>query len=116
MTIFVVKVFLDFNNEVTKLDNEILRDIIKYDYLMFNKRRGMPEFLGKGVTKEEENIFKEALREKYSFKDYYIESFKFDINKFINEGEISENKTYFLFGYDTGVVEIEDLINISGNK
>ena len=110
------KVFLDFNNEVTKLDNEILRDIIKYDYLMFNKRRGMPEFLGKGVTKEEENIFKEALREKYSFKDYYIESFKFDINKFINEGEISENKTYFLFGYDTGVVEIEDLINISGNK
>ena len=29
---------------------------------------------------------------------------------------ISENKTYFLFGYDTGVVEIEDLINISGNK
>lgn len=110
------KVFLDFNNKVTKLDNEILRDIIKYDYLMFNKRRGMPEFLGKGVTKEEENIFKEALREKYSFKDYYIESFKFDINKFINEGEISENKTYFLFGYDTGVVEIEDLINISGNK
>lgn len=110
------KVFLDFNNEVTKLDNEILRDIIKYDYLMFNKRRGMPEFLGKGVTKEEENIFKEALREKYSFKDYYIESFKIDINKFINEGEISENKTYFLFGYDTGVVEIEDLINISGNK
>ena len=110
------KVFLDFNNEVTKLDNEILRDIIKYDYLMFNKRRGMPEFLGKGVTKEEENIFKEALREKYSFKDYYIESFKFDINKFINEDEISENKTYFLFGYNTGVVEIEDLINISGNK
>ena len=46
------RVFLDFNMDITKLDNEILRDIIKYDYLLFNKRRGMPEFLGKGVRKE----------------------------------------------------------------
>ena len=28
MTIFVVKVFLDFNNEVTKLDNEIFNKAI----------------------------------------------------------------------------------------
>lgn len=106
------KVFLDFNMEITKLDNKILRDIVKYDYLMFNKRRGMPEFLGKGVGKEKENAFKDMLREKYSFKDYYIEGFCIDINKFIKHGEIEEKQSYFLFGYDGEIIEIDDLVNI----
>ncbi|WP_196001321.1 B12-binding domain-containing radical SAM protein [Clostridium sp. 1001271B_151109_B4] len=110
------KVFLDFNMEITKLDNKILRDIVKYDYLMFNKRRGMPEFLGKGVGKEKENAFKDILREKYSFKDYYIEVFCIDINKFIKHGEIEEKQSYFLFGYDGEIIEIDDLVNIKQNK
>lgn len=110
------KVFLDFNMEITKLDNKILRDIVKYDYLMFNKRRGMPEFLGKGVGKEKENAFKDMLREKYSFKDYYIEGFCININKLIKNGEIEEKESYFLFGYDGEIIEISDLVNIKENK
>lgn len=110
------KVFLDFNMEITKLDNKILRDIVKYDYLMFNKRRGMPEFLGKGVGKEKENAFKDMLREKYSFKDYYIEGFCININKLIKYGEIEEKESYFLFGYDGEIIEISDLVNIKENK
>ena len=110
------KVFLDFNMEITKLDNKILRDIVKYDYLMFNKRRGMPEFLGKGVGKEKENEFKDRLREKYSFKDYYVEGFCIDINKYIKTGEIEERESYFLFGYDGHIIEIDNLVNIKENK
>lgn len=110
------KVFLDFNMEITKLDNKILRDIVKYDYLMFNKRRGMPEFLGKGVGKEKENEFKDRLREKYSFKDYYVEGFCIDINKYIKTGEIEERESYFLFGYDGDIIEIDNLVNIKENK
>lgn len=104
------KVFLDFNMEITKLDNEVLRDIIKYDYLMFNKRRGMPEFLGKGLNKEKEGIIKDKLREEYSFKDYYIESFCINIGAFIEEYKIQKEITYFLFGYEGDILEITDKV------
>lgn len=104
------KVFLDFNMEITKLDNEVLRDIIKYDYLMFNKRRGMPEFLGKGLNKDEEVIIKNKLREEYSFRDNYIETFCINIATFIEEYKVEKEKTYFLFGYEGDIVEITDKV------
>lgn len=107
------KVFLDFNMEITKLDSEVLRDIIKYDYLMFNKRRGMPEFLGKGLNKEEEILIKDKLREEYSFRDYYIESFCINIGTFIEEYKIEKETTYFLFGYEGDIVEITDKVKLN---
>ena len=88
------KVFLDFNVEITKLDNEILRDIIKYDYLRFNKRRGMPEFLGRGLEKRVECEIKDMLREEYSFRDYYIESFDININDFVNNNFLNKEKKH----------------------
>ena len=57
----IILVLLSVNFLQSETDNKILRDIVKYDYLMFNKRRGMPEFLGKGVGKEKENEFKKVL-------------------------------------------------------
>ncbi|MDU4883273.1 B12-binding domain-containing radical SAM protein [uncultured Clostridium sp.] len=100
------RVFLDFNMDITKLDSEILRDIIKYDYLLFNKRRGMPEFLGKGVEKSVENEIKDFLREEYSFKDYYIESFSININEFIKNNSIRKEKVYFLYSYEGEMIDI----------
>ena len=100
------KVFLDFNMDITKLDSEILRDIIKYDYLMFNKRRGMPEFLGKGLEKKAENEIKDLLREEYSFKDYYIESFVINIDDFIQNNCINREKVYFLCSYEGEMIDI----------
>ena len=99
------KVFLDFNMDITKLDSEILRDIIKYDYLMFNKRRGMPEFLGKGLEKKAENEIKDLLREEYSFKDYYIESFVINIDDFIQNNCINREKVYFLCSYEGEMID-----------
>ena len=105
------KVFLEFNEKVLKSDNSILRDIIKYDYLTFNKRRGMPEFLESRMTKEEEIEIKNKLREYYSFKENYIESFCIDIKEFINNNTIINKNTYYLFGYNGGSVEITDKIS-----
>ena len=100
------KVFLDFNSQIIKEDNNILRDIIRYDYLNSNKRRGMPEFLVRKIDKEEEEKIKEKYRGEYSFRDYYVEKFWININKFIQSGEIEEKDTYMLFGYEENVVEI----------
>lgn len=44
------KVFLDFNMEILKGDNSILGDILKFDYLSFNKKREMPSFLERPLT------------------------------------------------------------------
>ena len=65
---------------------------------------------------EKENEFKDRLREKYSFKDYYVEGFCIDINKYIKTGEIEERESYFLFGYDGDIIEIDNLVNIKENK
>ena len=104
------KVFLEFNNEVLKDDNTILRDIIKYDYLTFNKRRGMPEFLENRMTKEEEREIKDKLRDDYSFKENYIENFCIDIKEFIKHKKIINKNTYYIFGYNGGNLDITDKI------
>ena len=65
---------------------------------------------------KKENEFKDRLREKYSFKDYYVEGFCIDINKYIKTGEIEERESYFLFGYDGDIIEIDNLVNIKENK
>lgn len=104
------KVFLEFNEKVLKDDNTILKDIIKYDYLTFNKRRGMPEFLESKMSKEEERKIKDKLRDEYSFKENYIESFCIDIKAFIKNKTIINKNTYYLFGYNGGNIEITDKI------
>lgn len=55
--------------EILKEDASELMDIIKFDYLSFNKRRGMPSFIERGLSKEEEQEIKEKIRGKISFKE-----------------------------------------------
>ena len=104
------RVFLDFNTEILKADNNTLKDIVKFDYLNFNKRRGMPEFLESKISREEENNIKDALREEYSFRENYIESFCIDIKNFVETKEIKREKTYYLFGYNGGHIDITNKI------
>lgn len=61
------KVFLDFNKEILKGEEEYLIDIIKYYYLNYNKRRGIPDFLKGGVPKNVELKIKEKFKGIYSF-------------------------------------------------
>lgn len=92
------KVFLDFNMEILKNDDIYLRDIIRFDYLTFNKKRGMPEFLRDSITKEEEAAIKEKYVKKYSFREYSIEKFAINIDKYVKEGRIVVEDTYYLIG------------------
>ncbi|AGX44062.1 B12-binding domain-containing radical SAM protein [Clostridium saccharobutylicum] len=91
------KVFLDFNESILKESNEHLKEIVRFNYLIFNKRRGLPEFLRSDMEKEEEKSIKEKLKEQYSFKEYHLEKFKIDLEKYIEAGEIVQENTYYLF-------------------
>ena len=43
------KVFLDFNMEILKGDKDILNELLRFDYLNFNKKRGIPDFIGRSI-------------------------------------------------------------------
>ncbi|AVK50404.1 radical SAM protein [Clostridium sp. MF28] len=91
------KVFLDYSESVLQESNKCLKEIIRFNYLIFNKKRGLPEFLRSDMEKEEEKSIKEKLKEQYSFKEYHLEKFKINIEKYIETGEILEEDTYYLF-------------------
>ena len=97
--------------EILKEDNSILKEVLRYDYLSFNKRRGIPDFVGRNIEKKEEDEIKEKLREKYSFKEYYLESFNININKFKEFSTIIKEKDYYLFGYGGDILHISEEIN-----
>lgn len=104
------KVFLDFNNEVLKEDNFILSEILRYDYLRFNKKRGVPEFIRRNIDKNEEEKIKEIFKGVYSFRDYYLEVFNININKFILSSIVSEERDYYLFDKEGNMINITDKI------
>lgn len=105
------KVFLDFNMEILKGDNSILGYILKFDYLSLNKKRGMPSFLERPLIKEKEQEIRNQLRGEYSLKDYQLETFNININKFMHNGEITNERTYFLFLHEGEVSDVTNKIS-----
>lgn len=102
------RVFLDFNMEILKGDNSILKEILKFDYLTFNKKRGMPEFIQRNLDKDEELKIKDQFKGIYSFKDYHLEIFDINISKFIKNSTVVKEKDYYLFGHGGDIVHITD--------
>jgi radical SAM superfamily enzyme YgiQ (UPF0313 family) len=100
------KVFLDFNREILKEDNKVLKEIVRFDYLSFNKKRGIPEFLQSPIDKEEEEKIKEQIREKYSLRNYYIEKFYINIDFLIKDLGVKLEADFYLFGYEGDIINI----------
>lgn len=100
------KVFLDFNMEILKGKEDYLVDIIRYDYLSFNKKRGIPEFLRSQIDKNIEEDIKNQYREEYSFRKFSVEHFSIDIDKFINENKIEKRDIYYLIGNEGEKIKI----------
>ena len=100
------RAFLDYNREILGKEEDYLVDIIKYDYLCFNKKRGIPDFIKSSVSKDKELEIKESYRDKYSFKEYSIEQFKIDIDLFVQQGEVIYSDTYYLVGNSSEMIRI----------
>jgi len=106
------KVFLEFNDEILHIDNKILKEIVKFDYLKFNKKKWMPDFLLRDFSKSIERNLKESQRIgdiEIPYKDYHLENFKMDIFKFLGNGQISEGEFYMIFDES----EAENIMDIS---
>lgn len=91
------KVFVEFNEEVLNEDSKVLKEIIKYDYLCFNKKKWLPDFLNRDITKEEEREIKLKLKEKYNTKKIHIEKFDIDIISYIENRNTILDKSFVIF-------------------
>lgn len=93
------KVFIEFNKEVLDKDSMFLKEIIKYDYLKFNKKQWMPEFLIRQVDKKvNKNIKEKIFQNKVNVSDnIHVEKFFIDIKKFIIENIKEEKESYIIF-------------------
>lgn len=93
------KVFIEFNEEKFYENADNLREIIKYDYLKFNKKKWIPEFLNRERIKEEERKIKELIKngEIKTSDNYHAEKFFIDVELFIKSGELKEIECYVIF-------------------
>lgn len=93
------KFFLDFNKDILKIDTDIIREILRYEYLCVNKKRGIPEFLRGDMSKEQERNIKDILRERGQKLENssHIEKFNIDIAELKNKNSMYKKNIYIIF-------------------
>ncbi|WP_160672966.1 B12-binding domain-containing radical SAM protein [Clostridium sp. C8-1-8] len=95
------RAFVDFNNYRFSGENDkAVRDIIKYDYLRYNKKKWLPDFLNRDITKEEERIIKDNLKEDMNLKRAHIEKFDLDVKKYLENNQFCMETNYIIFDLD----------------
>ncbi|STB59949.1 radical SAM domain-containing protein [Clostridium perfringens] len=106
------KILLDFYLEkIGGEDEGLFKEVLKFDYLCFNKKRWLPDFLVRTITKEDEQNIKDNFHRQMPFKKAHIEKFEIDIINYIKNGEINFEPKYLIFDemnfdYDS-YVEVE---------
>lgn len=110
------KVFLEFNSEFLHLDNKIIKEIVKFDYLKFNKKKWMPDFLLRDFNKNLEKDLKDSQKKGYiniPYRNYHLENFKLDIFNFLDNEEIIEGNVYLIFDESeaNNILDITSYIN-----
>ncbi len=103
------KAFLDFNEMVLNEKNTYLKEIVRFNYLIFNKKRGLPEFLRSDMGKEEEKSIKENLKEQYSFKEYHLEKFRMNLEKYMSDYKLIEEDSYYVFNNSNEYVYLQNI-------
>jgi radical SAM superfamily enzyme YgiQ (UPF0313 family) len=98
------KIFIEFFNDNISNDLEVVKNIIKLDYLIYNKRRGIPTFLQDNYDKTVDKNLKleflnnvKDINSNISTNDINLFTFDIDINKFITNDEIDKCTTHMIF-------------------
>lgn len=92
------KILLDFYLEkIGGEDDGLFKEVLKFDYLCFNKKRWLPDFLVRTITKEDEQNIKDSFDRQMPFKKAHIEKFEIDIINYIKNGEINFEQKYLIF-------------------
>ncbi|MGV8979818.1 B12-binding domain-containing radical SAM protein [Clostridium sp.] len=94
------KIFIEFNEEKLKQEDFALKEIVKYDYLKYNKKKWLPDFLVRDIDKEIERGIKDKFSENNSMKNannIHIEKFMIDILQYIDNSTVCEGNHYLVY-------------------
>lgn len=94
------KIFIEFNEEKLKGENFALKEIVKYDYLKYNKKKWLPDFLVRDVNKEVERSIKDKLLQRNIIKsanDAHIEKFMINILEYVHNNAVCEETHYLIY-------------------
>ncbi len=94
------KIFIEFNNEKLKGEDLALKEIVKYDYLKYNKKKWLPDFLVRDVNKEIERRIKDKFIQNNTIENpnnIHVEKFLINILEYVNNNVICEGPHYIIF-------------------
>lgn len=112
------KIFIEFNEEKLKENDFALKEIVKYDYLQYNKKKWLPDFLTRDMDKETErkirekliqnnaidNLFdknlssaKEFLSNKNNLSNIHVEKFTINILEYVKNNTICIEDHYLAY-------------------
>jgi radical SAM superfamily enzyme YgiQ (UPF0313 family) len=94
------KVFLEFFGERFPGDSMPLREIIKYDYLRFNRKRWLPDFLLRETDREAERKIRA-----FRGKNLHVEKYFIDILGYLENGSIAEGEYYLTYDEENGIID-----------
>jgi len=94
------KVFIEFFDENFTEDNLALKEIIKFDYLKFNKKRWLPEFLLRDINKDTERKIRAKRK-----KNIHVEKYFIDILGYLDQGEIAKGEFYLTYDDENDKIE-----------
>ncbi|WP_055070648.1 B12-binding domain-containing radical SAM protein [Clostridium massiliamazoniense] len=99
-----------FKNKINSEDVILFEELLKYDYLNYNNKKWIPEFLFRDITKEEERSIREIVKERFNIsnlKKYHIEKFRINILKYLDKGEYLLENTYIIYDENNMVTLLE---------
>ncbi|MGE5628833.1 MAG: B12-binding domain-containing radical SAM protein [Solirubrobacterales bacterium] len=93
------KIFIEFHEDTISEDSLLLKEIIKFDYLIHNKKKWLPEFLLRDINKDVEKKIKGEIRKKgfVSLENCHIEKFYVNLYKYFKSGFFENGEFYLLF-------------------
>lgn len=108
------KIFIEFNEEKLKGDNFVLKEIVKFDYLKYNKRKWLPDFLTRDLDKGIERRIKDNLLQndtKKNINNVHVEKFMINILDYIDNNIIGYEHRYLVFDINNDIVDVTFIID-----
>lgn len=109
------KVFIEFNMEKLKEEDFALKEIVKHDYLKYNKKKWLPEFLTREADKETERTIKEKLLQSNTINNVnniHIEKFMINILGYIESSTVCLETHYLIYDIndEDNIVDITSMV------
>jgi anaerobic magnesium-protoporphyrin IX monomethyl ester cyclase len=108
------KIFIEFNESKLKEGNFILKEIVKYDYLKYNKKKWLPDFLTRDLDKTVERTIKEKIVQNDTIKNVnniHVEKFMINILSYIDNNTISYEDHFLVYDINNDISDITFIAN-----